>query len=147
MISWGLVWAFSLCFYLFIYFFPFPATPPPAEADERYGAFSKKLCIRHHHQNKKILKKRFGRHESPARLCARNCFVFVRLVCVRPLRHCACAPLRRSSSAHRALGLVMQPPKSFSLARRGPICINQNAEQMDGTAVALRCPPPSPSPV
>lgn len=39
-------------------------------------------------------------------------------------------------------GLVMQPP-SFSLVHRGSICINHNAEQMDDTAVALRCPPSS----
>lgn len=40
--------------------------------------------------------------------------------------------------------LTVQQALSFSLVRWGPIRINQNAEQMDGTAVALRCAPSSP---
>lgn len=136
----------SLCF-LFIYFF---YSPLLLDGRSRWNdmALFQKPCVRRHHQKKKEEKKK-GLGTTKARLVSAPVIALCLYTYVCSYVRSATAHARPSaaSSAHRALGLVIQQPRSFSLAHRGPICINQNAEQMDGTAVALRCPPPSPSPV
>lgn len=86
------------------------------------------------------------------------CFVCVHLrayfgTCVRVYTGIHRCEHARTSLSHESLqlhqyvsiwfGLMIQRPPSFSLVHWEPICINLNAEQMDGTAVALRCPPSS----